>query len=229
MQNRDTNLESPDSIAIHRGTGWGERRGRWLWPGGTRNRIESNRCFQPHSSDANASIQRISLLFLSCILSRSSRSFVPVFVDRSVFLSCYFLSPLVDVESVLALCPRHRRTVVEKRKERSMVGAGNAHAYVRRRTKILLTLWIISNRPLTFSPDGNSTRIFCVLGLGSERLFDSIRWHSTFVRSHVALFRTDRSLLDSWILITRRVTESRGLGTTFGLEPRREVTCLWRE
>ena len=139
MQNRDTNLESPDSIAIHR---WS-----WRWEGdgdcglvGMRNRIESNRCFQPHSSDANASIQRISFLFLSCVHSRSF-PFVPVLLDRSVFLSC-ILSLTVGRRRI---CPcavptawKNGRAKEEKRE--ADVGAGNAHAYVRRRAKILLTL-----------------------------------------------------------------------------------------
>lgn len=42
----------PDSIAIQRAMGMVAVR-----PVGTRNRIESNRCFQPRSSDANPSIR----------------------------------------------------------------------------------------------------------------------------------------------------------------------------
>lgn len=173
MQNRDTNLESPIRLPFIEKWGW------WLWPGGTRNRIESNRCFQPHSSDANASI--LFFLFSSSpfLFSMPSHSrFISFSVDHSIFsfLTTFSVGesyPCLSTHTPLSLSTAQK--VVKRKKKREVdVRAGNAHAYDRCRTRILLTVWIISNRPLTFSPDGNSTRIFCVPGLDRT----VVRFHS---------------------------------------------------
>lgn len=197
----------PDSIAIQREWGW------WLWPVGTRNRIESNRCFQPHSSDANASIRPLlppSPPFLSSALYRS----IPL---RSIEIFSFYCEREREREGGILGCirhlpyPRHRRAKMVKRGEKGVevdVGAGNAHAYDRRR-EMLVTVWIISNRPLTFSPICNSTRIFRAQpgiesnGYTDARFHSSVTFHSFRVLPCPLLFSSSTTSY-SGILIIRK-------------------------
>lgn len=136
MQNRDTNLESPDSIAIQRELGMVTVACR----DAKSNRVES--MFPAfHSSDANASIHPFlpSLSFFYpprfIVPSLSDRSKYSLFIEergreREVSLAAY------------ATCPIRRAKIVKRGEKGAVevdVGAGNAHAYGRRR-EILVTV-----------------------------------------------------------------------------------------
>lgn len=163
----------PDSIAIHREMGMVTV----AWRDAKSNRVESMfpaallrcKCIDPF----------LSLFFLAfSILHAFSLAFISFSVDHSIFsfLTTFSVGesyPCLSTHTPLSLSTAQK--VVKRKKKREVdVRAGNAHAYDRCRTRILLTVWIISNRPLTFSPDGNSTRIFCVPGLDRT----VVRFHS---------------------------------------------------
>lgn len=153
--------------------------GWWLWPVGTRNRIESNRCFQPSTPPMQ---MHPSILFFPLFLFYPPRFIVPSLSDRSKY-SLFIEERGREREVSLAAyatCPIRRAKIVKRGEKGAVevdVGAGNAHAYGRRR-EILVTVWIISNRPLTFSPICNSTRIFRAQpGIESNGYTDA-RFHS---------------------------------------------------
>lgn len=140
-------------------------------------------------------------------------SFHPSPIDRNIL----FLLREREREGGILGCirhlpyPRHRRAKMVKRGEKGVevdVGAGNAHAYDRRR-EMLVTVWIISNRPLTFSPICNSTRIFRAQpgiesnGYTDARFHSSVTFHSFRVLPCPLLFSSSTTSY-SGILIIRK-------------------------
>lgn len=139
-----------------------------------------------------------------------SSTLFPSLSDRSKY-SLFIASRERGREGGILGCIRHlpypRRAKIVKRGEKGVevdVGAGNAHAYDRRR-EILVTVWIISNRPLTFSPICNSTRIFRAQpGIESNGYTDA-RFHSSVTFHSFLPLLFSRSTTDhSTILIIRR-------------------------
>lgn len=152
--------------------------GWWLWPVGTRNRIESNRCFQPSTPPMQ---MHPSILFFPLFLFLSSTLYRSIPLRSIEIFSFYWRKRKREVSlAAYATCPIRRAKIVKRGEKGAVevdVGAGNAHAYGRRR-EILVTVWIISNRPLTFSPICNSTRIFRAQpGIESNGYTDA-RFHS---------------------------------------------------
>lgn len=206
MQNRDTNLESPIRLPFN-GNGDGDC-------GLSGREIESSR-IDVSSRTPPMQMHPSVLFFPPPLLFYPPRFIVPSLSDRSKY--SLFIAREREREGGILGCirhlpyPRHRRAKMVKRGEKGVevdVGAGNAHAYDRRR-EMLVTVWIISNRPLTFSPICNSTRIFRAQpgiesnGYTDARFHSSVTFHSFRVLPCPLLFSSSTTSY-SGILIIRK-------------------------